>query len=107
MTTEQDYLEMADHCKKVVQEKDTMIKHLKHKNIEVQNELRDLEYTLSNIQYLLKYKESENNTKNKHFIHILRDTMESCRSMVDNARDLLTDDDDEENVILMLNLMDE
>jgi len=33
--------------------------------------------------------------------------MESCRSMVDNARELLTDDDDEENVILMLNLMDE
>ena len=105
---ENDYLEMANHAKEKIDEKDRVIEFLKHKMDTVENKLRIMEYKMSNMTYLTKYKKGfdEDNTGFSFYAECILGTLKECYDIVDVARDELQYDD-EEQIVLLLNIADE
>ena len=105
---ENEYLEMANHAKEKIDEKDRVIEFLKHKMDTVENKLRKMEYKLSNMSYLTKYKkgvDEEEDTGFSFYASCILATLQECYEIVDVARDELQYDD-EEQIVLLLNIAD-
>ena len=99
--TEQELLNLAEECKEVVEKKDRIISYLKDKMSGVEDQLREMEYKLSQIKYLTEYKTKQKGT-DKIYLNTIKDDIESLLGLVDRGRTQLQDDSDEEEVILML-----
>lgn len=106
---ENEYLEMANHAKNKIDEKDKIIEYLKNKMNVVENKLRIMEYKISNMTYLTKYKkgydkENVNDNGFDFYSDCILDTLRECYEIVDIARDELQTDDEEEQILMLLNL---
>jgi hypothetical protein len=99
--TEQEMLNLAEECKEVVEKKDRMISYLKDKMSGVEDQLREMEYKLSQIKYLTEYKTKQKGT-DKIYLNTIKDDIERLLGLVDRGRTQLQDDSDDEEVILML-----
>ena len=99
--TEQELLNLAEECKEVVAKKDKMISFLKDKMGAVEDQLRDMEYKLSQIKYLTEYKTKQRGT-DKIYLNTITSDIDKLLSLVDRGRAQLQDDSDDEEVILML-----
>lgn len=99
--TEQELLNMAEECKEVVAKKDKIIQYLRDKASEVEDQLREMEYKLSQIQYLTEYK-SKVKDMDKVYINTVAKDVTKLLKIVDKGRRRLQDDSDEEEVIVML-----
>ena len=53
--TEQNYLQMAEQFKEVVEDKDKIIEFLKSKLNNLDNDLRKLEYRIVSMKHLIEY----------------------------------------------------
>ena len=99
--TEQELLNMAEECKEVVEKKDKMIQFLKDKMNVVEDQLRQMEYKLSQIKYLTEYKIKQRGT-DKIYLNTVSTDLDILIGNVDRGRRQLQDDSDDEEVILML-----
>ena len=99
--TEQELLNMAEECKEVVEKKDKMIQFLKDKMNVVEDQLRQMEYKLSQIKYLTEYKIKQRGT-DKIYLNTVSTDLDVLIGNVDRGRRQLQDDSDDEEVILML-----
>ena len=105
---ENEYLEMANHAKEKIDEKDKIIEFLKNKMNVVENRLRQMEYKISNMTYLTKYKKGYDEDNGfDFFAECILNTLKECYEIVDVSRDELQTDDDEEQVIMMLTIADD
>ena len=105
---ENEYLEMANHAKEKIDEKDKIIEFLKNKMNVVENRLRQMEYKISNMTYLTKYKKGYDEDNGFDFYaECILNTLKECYEIVDVSRDELVTDDDEEQVIMMLTIADD
>ncbi len=109
-TTENEYLEMANHCKELIEKKDQIINLYKSRLSDIDSELRCMAYLISNMLYLGKYKITKDketckkNTDNT-FFQTMKDDMLKLEHYVDNLRDMTEiDSDDEELAVLLVNM---
>ena len=109
-TNENDYLEMANHCKQVVEQKDRIIDFYKNRLSDIDDELRCLAYLTSNMLYLGEYqlsKDKDTCKKNtdKTFFEIMRRDLQKISSYVDSTREMTdVDQEDEDLAILLVNM---
>lgn len=109
-TTENDYLELAEHCKQVVERKEQIISLYKSRLSDIDDELRCMNYLISNMLYLGKYKiakDKETCKKNTDstFYQTMKDDMLKLEHYVDNLRDMTEiDSEDEELAVLLVNM---
>jgi hypothetical protein len=101
--TEQDYLEMADHCKEVVAKKDKEIEYYKECMEEGEDALRNIEYSLKKIEFLLEYKKKSKDT-DKHFVDLLFKEIRDMLRNSDRGRERLQCELDEEVLLFLENL---
>lgn len=102
-TTEQQYLEMADHCKNIVEKKDAEIKHLKDIMSEAEDDIRKIEYELYGINYLVNYKISQRERgADSNLYEALQTSIKKIQQWIDNSRAMLSTDLDDEDIILIL-----
>jgi DNA recombination-dependent growth factor C len=105
---ENDYLEMANHAKAKIDEKDKIIEFLKNKMDVVENRLRKMEYKISNMTYLTTYKKGfDEDTGFDFYAECLLNTLKECYEIVDVSRDELQTDEDDEQIVLMLTIADD
>ena len=91
-TNENDYLEMANHCKQVVEQKDRIIDFYK-------NRLSDIDDELS------KDKDTCKKNTDKTFFEIMRRDLQKISSYVDSTREMTdVDQEDEDLAMLLVNM---
>lgn len=98
-----ELLEMANHCKQVVEEKEKLIDFYKSKIENLEEDLRLCEYKIKQMEHLVKFKISEcvKNEK-KIFIYLQKD-IEYLYNKVDNLRmNCSLDEEEDEQIVLML-----
>lgn len=97
-----ELLEMANHCKEVVEEKEKLIDYYKSKIEGIGEDLRDCEYKIKQMEHLVHYESFK--SQKKFFTFLLKD-VKYLYDKVDNLRlnCNLENEVDEEEVILMLN----
>jgi len=105
-TTENDYLEMANHCKELLEQKDRLIAFYKSRLNEMDDELRSMAYLISNILYLVNFKNTENSAlckKNNEvtFFELLTQDLCKIKNFTDTLRDMTETDDDEATLDLL------
>jgi len=100
--TDLELLEMADHCKEVIEEKEKLIDYYKSKIESIGEDLRCCEYKIKQMEHLINYEAFKN--EKKFFTFLLKD-VKYLYDKVDNLRlnCNLDNEVDEEEVILMLN----
>ena len=101
MSTEQELLNMADDFKEVVAKKDTIIQIHKEKIEEIEEDLRVLEYTLSQIEYLIEYKKDISKKEEKIFLKRIGQSVKLMKDKVDKSR-ILCQEEVEEDMIISL-----
>lgn len=102
-TTEQQLLEMARHCKEVVEEKDKHINYYKQQMEDAEDDLRKIEYLLNAMDYLIEYKKQQKE-KNADtvFYDIIKKSIFDLKGWADMSRTKLQVDIEDEDIILML-----
>jgi len=105
-TTENEYLEMANHCKELLDQKDRLVSFYKSRLNEMDDELRSMAYLISNILYLVVFKSSENaalckKNNDSKFFDILHTDLSKLRNFIDTLRDMTETDDDEATLDLI------
>ena len=109
-TTENQYLELAEQCKQVVERKDQIINFYKSRLSDIDDELRCMAYLISNMLYLGKYKmtkDKETCKKNSDstFYQTMKEDMLKIEHYVETLRDMTEiDSDDEELAVLLVNM---
>jgi hypothetical protein len=110
-TTENEYLEMANHCKELLERKDKVIAVYKHRLNEIEGELRVMNYMLTGINYLIEYKqarEKEECKKNidKTFYELLKRDHKKLLHFIETLRDMseLTEEDEEIAILTLVNM---
>lgn len=105
---ENDYLQMANHAKEMIDEKDKIIEFLKNKMDNIEDNLRSMEYKISNMTYLTKYKKKADEDNGFDFYaDCILGSLKECYEIVDVARQELQTDEDDDHIIMMLNIADE
>lgn len=99
--TEQELLNMAEECKEVVAKKDKIIEFLKDKMSVVEDHLREMEYKISQMQYLTEYKQKGRDI-DKIFFNTISKDFQKLLKLVDRGRRQLQDDSDEEEIFAVL-----
>ncbi len=103
-TTEAEYLEMARHCKELVERKDQLINFYKSRLNDCDDELRCMAYLVSNIVYLIEYKTHTKDFKDKAFLDILiRDNMK-LKHYVNTLRDMIDITEEDEEIGILVNI---
>lgn len=103
MSTEQELLNMANDFKEVVQRKDNIIQLYKEKLEDIETGLRDCEYILSQIDYLIDYKKDISNKEERPFLKRVAESVKKMINKIDRAR-VLCQEEVEEDIMLELNL---
>ena len=99
---DQEYLEMANHCKEVVEQKETLISFYKEKLVEIEDDLRKMEYKVKQVEHLLKFKEKEATNHNKKIFNFLLDDVAYLYKIIDKSRCNCNVDEEDEEIVLML-----
>jgi hypothetical protein len=105
MTTEQDLLNMAEDCKNIVARKDHYIRLQQEKIDEVEPYLRDCEYKLAQLDFLIQYKRDVSSKEEKAFLKRLDEAIKFLTKKIDRGRCTLQEELDEEEILLMLNIV--
>lgn len=100
--SDQQFLEMADHCKQLIEKKETIIAFYKDRIDDIEIELRKMEYKVKAMEHLLRYKENEAIRQDKKiYSYLLQDT-DFLYKIIDKSRCLCNVDEEDEEIILML-----
>jgi hypothetical protein len=101
MSTEQELLNMADDFKEVVAKKDTIIELYKEKLEEIEEHLRVMEYTQSQMEYLIEYMLEISKKEEKPFLKRILKSVKQTKEKVDMSR-ILCQEEVDEDIILHL-----
>ena len=107
-TTEKQYLDMANHAKKLLDDKSKYVEYLKDKFEDIDTIARNLEYKTKQMEHLLNFKLFDTSKERKllEFLLIdLKNMYEFCEEIRCKAQEG-TDEEDEEDVMLMLTIND-
>ena len=103
--TDGAYLEMANHAKTMIDNKEIYISHLKDKFNSLNTEARKIEYIVFSIKHIINFKLFETtNISMKKLLDFLMKDLEEVNTIITNMRDEcseIDDSDNEEDVILM------
>ena len=100
-TTENQYLEMANHAKELVDMKDKIIRIHKDRLDEIDDELRKIGYIISQMGYLVEYKMKQNETKkDMTFFQMTDKGLKSIKNIVENTRGMTELDEVDQEVAL-------
>jgi len=103
-TTEGEYLEMANHCKEIVEKKDMVINFYKSRLNDCDQELRCIAYLLSNMAYLIDYKSQTKDFKDKAFFDIIKRDHIKLKHYVDTLRDMIDISEEDEEIGILVNI---
>jgi len=103
-TTEAEYLEMAKHCKELVERKEQLINFYKSRLNDLDDELRCMAYLLSNIIYLIDYKCQTKDFLDKSFFDILKRDHTKLRHYVSTLRDMIDVTEEDEEIGILVNI---
>ena len=102
-TTEQQLLEMARHCKEVVEEKEKHLKYYKEQMEDAEEDLRKVEYLLTSMEYLINYKKQQKERNADLVLYdVLTKSIGDLKGWIDMSRTKLQVDIEDEDIILML-----
>ncbi len=100
-TTENEYLQMANHAKELLEMKDKIILIHKDRLDDVDTELRKICYLISGMGYLLEYKMKQNEPKkDMTFYEMLDKSLKCIKSTTDHARNMTDIDETDQEVAL-------
>lgn len=100
-TTENQYLEMANHAKELVDMKDKIIRIHKDRLDEIDEELRKIGYIVSQMGYLVEYKMKQNETKKDlTFFNMTDKALKGIKTIVENTRNMTEIDEIDQEVAL-------
>lgn len=103
--TEQNYLEMAEEFKEVVEDKDKIIEFLKSKINNFDRDLRKLEYRIIAMKHLLEFEKSKAKAKsasNDLFNFLMLD-LDFLYKYVDSLRTEAQEEIDDELILIIEN----
>ena len=104
MSTEQDMLNLAEDFKNIVQRKDRIIQLYKEKFEDIEVLQRDMEYMLSQMDYLVDYKKDISNKEERPFLKRIAESVKKMIIKVDRSRVICQEEVDEEDIMLILDL---
>ena len=100
--TEQNYLEMAEQFKEVVEDKDKIIEFLKSKINNFDGDLRKLEYRIIAMKHLLEFEKSKDKKSNDLFNFLSKD-LDFLYKYVDSLRTEAQEEIDDELILIIEN----
>jgi hypothetical protein len=101
--TEQNYLELAEHAKQKVAEKEKIIEWLKYRlTNEVDDKFRICEYKIKQMKYLIEYKSNQiDKNKDITFLKMLNDAIDLLINHIDDGRHFAQQlEEEQEDIIL-------
>jgi len=102
---ENEYLEMANHAKQLIEKKEKIIKVYVSRLDDVEGELRELQYMVSNMGYLLEYKMKQyNRGRDQIFYSMLDKAYKSMYKIINDSRDMCDVDDNDIEVAISFEL---
>lgn len=104
MSTEQEMLNLAEDFKNIVQRKDRIIHLYKEKFEDIEVLQRDMEYMLSQMDYLVDYKKDISNKEERPFLKRIAESVKKMIIKVDRSRVICQEEVDEEDIMLILDL---
>tara|TARA_R100000734_G_C3247468_1_gene50129 strand:- start:68 stop:400 length:333 start_codon:yes stop_codon:yes gene_type:complete len=105
--TDNQYLEMANHAKQVIDRKEKVIEFLKSKISDIEDHLREVEYKTKQMEHLIEYEKSV--SKNKEFkslLTYLEKDVKFIYNIIDEQR-VSCQEDVEEEIILIFESINE
>ena len=105
--TDNQYLEMANHAKQVIDKKEKVIEFLKSKISDIEDHLRDVEYKTKQMQHLIQYEKTASKNKDcKSLLTYLEKDVNFIYNIIDEQR-INCQEDVEEDIILILESINE
>jgi len=102
---ENEYLEMANHAKQLIEKKEKIIKVYEDRLDDVNGELRELQYMVSNLGYLLEYKMKQYyKGRDQIFYTMLDKSFKSMYKIINGGRDMCDVDDNDIEVAINFEL---
>ena len=100
--TDNQYLEMANHAKELIDNKEKIISFLKSKLDDVDSDLRNIEYRVKQMEHLINYQNSISKNKEiKNLIGFLEKDLIYILKVSDSARINCQEEIDEELILIL------
>lgn len=100
--TDGEYLEMANHAKELIDRKEKVIRFLKAKILDIDQNIRKVEYKVKQMEHLITYEKSVSKNKEcKQLLTYLEKDLKYIYNVTDTTR-INCQEDVEEELILIL-----
>ena len=100
--TDNQYLEMANHAKELIDNKEKIISFLKSKLDDVDSDLRNIEYRVKQMEHIINYQNSISKNKEiKNLIAFLEKDLKYILKVSDSARINCQEEIDEELILIL------
>ena len=96
------YLEMANHAKQLIEKKEKMIEFLKSKINDFDDDLRKIEYKIKSMEHLIIFEKSQTKNKEcKNLMNYLEKDIKYIYEKTDTLRREAQDEVDEELIFMI------
>jgi len=100
--TDNQYLEMANHAKKIIENKEKMIEFLKSKIEDFDDDLRKIEYKIKAMEHLIIFERLQSKNKDcKNLLTYLEKDLKYIYEKTDSLRREVQEEVDEELVLMI------
>ena len=100
--TDNQYLEMANHAKELIDNKEKIISFLKSKLYDLDSDLRNIEYRVKQMEHIINYQNSISKNKEiKNLIAFLEKDLKYILKVSDSARINCQEEIDEELILIL------